>query len=268
MTESHNIVCAWGFSDQEHRALKSLFSLSASRAQSYTLVHHEERITGNVDLVDGDDPQAVSLWRAAHDAVKPNPVVFVSQEALQSGQLTIARPLTLKKVFVALDTAQAQAAPNDTANSPAQGMTRQEARPQRRNAYAVLVVDDSLSVRKFMEHKLSNLDVPVQIDFAATGEQALTMAAAGDYDLVFLDVMLPGIDGYRVCKSIKSDKATKSTPVVMLTSKKSPFDKVKGSMSGCDAYLTKPPEEERLNAVIRKYLYHDELAALTHGAHA
>lgn len=267
MTELHNIVCAWGFSDQEHRALKSLFSLSASREQSYTLVHHEERITGNVDLVDGDDPQAMALWRAARDEAKPNPVVFVSHEPMESGQLSIARPLTLKKVFVALDTAQAQTVTTDAANHP-QSQAQQVARPPRRNAFAVLVVDDSLSVRKFMEHKLNSLDVPVQIDFAATGEQALTLAEAGDYDLVFLDVMLPGIDGYRVCKTIKTGKATKSTPVVLLTSKKSPFDKVKGSMSGCDAYLTKPPEEARLNAVIQKYLYHDEFAALTHGVHA
>ena len=155
-----------------------------------------------------------------------------------------------------------------TEHSTAPASARRGVRPQRRNGYAVLVVDDSLSVRKFMEHKLGNLDFPVQIDFSATGEQALVMAADGNYDLVFLDVMLPGIDGYRVCKSIKADKVTKSTPVVMLTSRKSPFDKVKGSMSGCDAYLTKPPEEERLNAVIRKYLYHDEHAVLTQNGHA
>ena len=267
MSESHSVVCAWGFTEQEHRALKSIFNLSSARESSYTLVSHEERITGNIDLVDGDDARAVSQWRAARDGSKTNSVVFVTQEPAGSEQLTIARPLTLNKVFMVLDTAQAQMASNG-APSPALSSARQGKRPQRRDGYAVLVVDDSLSVRKFMEHKLSNLDFPVQIDFAATGEQAVVMATEGIYDLVFLDVMLPGIDGYRVCKSIKAGKATKSTPVVMLTSKKSPFDKVKGSMSGCDAYLTKPPEEERLNGVIRKYLYHDEHAVLSQNGHA
>jgi twitching motility two-component system response regulator PilG len=263
MTESHVVVCAWGFSDQERRALKSIFNLSTARENSYTLVSQEERITGNIDLVDGDDSQAMSLWRAARNESKTNPVVFVSNEPAASEQLTIARPLTLNKVFMALDTALAKMASGGVAPGAALVPARRGAHPQRQNGYAVLVVDDSLPVRKFMEQKLGNLDFAVQIDFAASGEQAVIMAADGNYDLVFLDVMLPGIDGYRVCKSIKTDKATKSTPVVMLTSKKSPFDKVKGSMSGCDAYLTKPPEEERLNAVIRKYLYHDELAVLT-----
>ena len=107
MTESHSVVCVWGFSDQERRALKSIFSLSTARESSYSLVGHEERITGNIDLVDGDDARAVSLWRAAREEGGTSPVVFVAQEPAASGQPTIARPLTLNKVFMVLDTAQA-----------------------------------------------------------------------------------------------------------------------------------------------------------------
>ena len=72
---------------------------------------------------------------------------------------------------------------------------------------------------------------------------------------MFLDVVLPGIDGYQVCKLIKGNKqAIKRTAVVMLTSRASPFDRLRGSLSGCDAYLTKPVDENLLLEVIAKFL--------------
>ena len=68
-------------------------------------------------------------------------------------------------------------------------------------------------------------------------------------------MVLPGIDGYQVCKLIKSNKqAIKRTAVVMLTSRSSPFDKLRGSLAGCDEYLTKPVDENHLLEVIAKFL--------------
>ena len=66
--------------------------------------------------------------------------------------------------------------------------------------------------------------------------------------------MLPGIDGYKVCKEIKSDKQSKNTPVVMLTGKGSRFDKLRGTMAGASVYLTKPVEQEKLKEVIKQFL--------------
>jgi twitching motility two-component system response regulator PilG len=62
------------------------------------------------------------------------------------------------------------------------------------------------------------------------------------------------MDGYKVCKLIKAEKTTRSTPVVMLTGKTSPFNKVRGVMAGCDRYLTKPVVAEELRTVLRKYI--------------
>jgi two-component system, cell cycle response regulator len=94
-----------------------------------------------------------------------------------------------------------------------------------------------------------------EVDFAESGEQAIGLTGAREYACIFLDVVLPGIDGYQVCKLIKSNKqAIKKTAVVMLTSRSSPFDKLRGSLAGCDEYLTKPLDEERLLAVIAKFL--------------
>jgi twitching motility two-component system response regulator PilG len=117
----------------------------------------------------------------------------------------------------------------------------------------VLVVDDNATVRKFMETRLAPYGF--NVDFAETGEQAVGLTGTKEYTCVFLDVVLPGIDGYQVCKLIKGNKqAVKRTAVVMLTSRSSPFDKLRGSLAGCDEYLTKPVDENRLLEVIAKFL--------------
>lgn len=134
------------------------------------------------------------------------------------------------------------------AMSPASGAGH-AIKPQ---ADSVLVVDDNLTVREFMKSKLAGFNF--NVDYAESGEQAIGLTGQKHYACIFLDVIMPGIDGYQVCKLIKSKKTTPKTTVIMLTSKDSPFDKIRGSMSGCDAYLTKPVDEEKLLETIVKFL--------------
>ena len=115
-----------------------------------------------------------------------------------------------------------------------------------------LVVDDSMTLRRLMDLTLSPMGV--ELEFTDNGEDAVALIQAKHYDIVFLDVVLPGIDGYRVCKSIKADKRTKDTPVVMLTSMNSAFDKVRGIMAGTNVYLTKPLDRSQLIQAIGKCL--------------
>lgn len=116
----------------------------------------------------------------------------------------------------------------------------------------VLVVDDNTTVREFMKSKLAPFNF--NVDYAESGEQAVGLTGQRRYTCVFLDVVMPGIDGYQVCKLIKSKKSIGKTAVVMLTSKSSPFDKIRGAMAGCDAYLTKPVDEEKLLETIVRFL--------------
>lgn len=251
------LVSVFGFSESERRALKSMFNLAAARASAYSLVNPEERITADIALVDADDPSAMDAWqRERNFHNNPTPAVMVTKATgdEEEPHLCISRPLTMKKVLGALDGIGTQANVHNTAQQPA---TNAHAESGPHDGYSALIVDDSLPVRRFMEIKLTHLGVPVDIEFAATGEQALALAAQRHYDIVFLDIMLPGIDGYRVCKALKASKDSDKTRVVMLTSKKSPFDRVKGSMAGCDAYLTKPPDAQRLEAIIQKHLLKD-----------
>ena len=124
------------------------------------------------------------------------------------------------------------------------------------NNIAALVVDDSLPVRIQMKKAL--MDIAGRVDFAETGEQAEQMLEQNRYDIVFLDVILPGVDGYDICKSIKKDPVKGKTPVIMLTSNSSPADQIKGKMAGCDTYLIKPVNHNIFKEVIREYLNLDD----------
>lgn len=117
---------------------------------------------------------------------------------------------------------------------------------------SALVVDDSTTLRRLME--LILVPLGFEIDFVDNGERAVELSKRKHYDIVFLDVLLPGIDGYRVCKTLKGDKRTKATRVVMLTSKGSAIDKVRGMMAGSDVYLTKPVDRIDLIRAIDKCL--------------
>jgi len=92
------------------------------------------------------------------------------------------------------------------------------------------------------------------VDLAEDAEVALELIEKGNYDVIFLDVVLPEMDGYKVCKLVKTNAMTRSIPVVMLTGKTSPFNKVRGVMAGCDRYLTKPVDAEELKVVLHKYI--------------
>ena len=127
-----------------------------------------------------------------------------------------------------------------------------EQKQRTRASIRALVVDDSTTVRRLMELTLT--PIGIQLDFTDNGEDALSLVKQGRYDIVFLDILLPGIDGYRVCKTIKSDKLTKDTPVVVLTSKDSAIDKVRGKMAGSNVYLTKPLDRNELIQAIDKCL--------------
>lgn len=102
----------------------------------------------------------------------------------------------------------------------------------------ILVVDDSPTVQ---EQLLSFLrERGYSCHAACDGEQALAAIDRNQYDMVFLDVVMPGMDGFTACKKIKAMASYKQVPVVLLTSRDSTTDRVHGLMAGCTRYLTKP----------------------------
>lgn len=118
----------------------------------------------------------------------------------------------------------------------------------------VLVVDDEQDLLQLVEYNLEKNGFDVTC--VETGEDALRSARANQPDVMVLDLMLPGLDGLEVCRSIKGEARTRDIPVVMLTAKGEESDVVKGLEMGADDYVTKPFSPKvlvaRINAVLRR----------------
>ena len=116
----------------------------------------------------------------------------------------------------------------------------------------ILVVDDSSTIRRSAETMLTAEGYDVVT--AENGFEALSMVARHNPDLIFVDIMMPRLDGYQTCALIKNNSAFKDTPVIMLSSKDGLFDKAKGRIVGSDEYLTKPFSKEELLGAIREHV--------------
>lgn len=260
-------VGLFGLAPNEQKTLGSIFKLAAKRSRKYSITATaDERAEASIVLVDIDDANALNEWRSFSVHHSTIPVVKVTKNVpTEAGDdIYLRRPLILKRVLETLDKVTIEflkylpegvvggeevigeedhAALSDAAQIAGKAQS---------TGVKALVVDDALSVRKAMEIQLKLFGM--EIDFAETGEEGLEYIEKNVYDIIFLDLMLPGIDGYKVCKEIKSHKTAKNTPVIILTGKGSRFDKLKGTMAGANEFLTKPVEQEQLKEVINKYL--------------
>ncbi len=116
----------------------------------------------------------------------------------------------------------------------------------------IMVIDDSKTIRRTAENLLTRAGCEVVT--AEDGFEALSLVADHHPDLIFVDIMMPRLDGYQTCALIKNNKAYSDTPVVMLSSKDGLFDRAKGRLAGSDQYLTKPFSRDELLDAIRKHI--------------
>jgi twitching motility two-component system response regulator PilG len=120
------------------------------------------------------------------------------------------------------------------------------------NTIEVMVIDDSLTIRRTAETLLSGEGYSVTT--AEDGFEALAKIVDQRPDIIFLDVMMPRLDGYQTCSIIKSNRLFRETPVVMLSSKDSIFDKARGRLAGSEQFVTKPFTKEDLLQAIQQYV--------------
>ena len=120
------------------------------------------------------------------------------------------------------------------------------------NGLKILVIDDSKTIRRTAETLLSKEGC--QVFTAIDGFDALSKIADHQPDLIFVDIMMPRLDGYETCSLIKHNKVFKQTPVIMLSSKDGLFDRARGRIVGSEQYLTKPFTKDELFGAISNHI--------------
>jgi two-component system alkaline phosphatase synthesis response regulator PhoP len=114
----------------------------------------------------------------------------------------------------------------------------------------ILIIEDEIDIAKLIKVHLSELDL--HCDICTQGDEALQLALTKDYQLILLDVMLPGISGLDICRQVRQEKPLQS--IIMLTSKTSEIDRILGLELGADDYMTKPFSIRELQARVRSQL--------------
>lgn len=123
----------------------------------------------------------------------------------------------------------------------------------------ILIVEDEISIAELEKDYLELSDY--EVDIASDGETGESMALKGDYVLCILDVMLPGKDGFEICKAIRKEK---NIPIIMVSAKRDDIDKIRGLGLGADDYITKPFSPSELVARVKAHLArYDRLVAST-----
>lgn len=125
---------------------------------------------------------------------------------------------------------------------------------------SVLIVDDSKTVRRSASGYLTSLGLSVFT--ASDGFEALARVVECRPTLVFVDIMMPRLDGYQTCALIKNNAEFRDTPVIMLSSKDGLFDRARGRVAGADDHLSKPFSAEQIVAAVTRHIPREHLAAI------
>ncbi len=282
------LIGVFGLSDYELRLVRSVLSLTmaSGRKHSYALFDPAQTADPDIVILDPDNVQAGAALQALielHNIPEPATVFISNAGQATPGKYHLLHPLVPTKMLALMDQVADELAKvlpasfSTPAPVPRQmevdaGLVGQQLeqvgqvvqplvqKPVHasvlQTGHRALIVDDSPTARIKIDLELRSLKIAS--DCAESGEQALQMLEKKAYDIIFLDIVMPGADGYEICKIIRRHPQTKRTPVVMLTSKSSPFDRIRGSLSGCSSYLTKPVEHVKFRAVVEKSLTNSE----------
>lgn len=260
-------ICLIGLADKENAFFERIVKLSANRqTNQFELVHTQNE--ADLLVVQGDTDSLALI-----EPIQSAKVLLIAGDIKANKncpEIVLPRPFLMSRVFKLLDQAVHLIPQDFTLEN--KNITVEEKQPSKvtivednkkvepsakikqspdekaTTKIKALVIDDSLPLR--MQLQIALDDANISSDLAESGEKGLEFAEASDYDLVFLDIMMPGIDGYEVCERMRKMEKMKKTPIIMLSGKTSPLDEVKGVIAGATTYMTKPVTTEELDKVL------------------
>ncbi|MGB3918995.1 response regulator [Thiothrix litoralis] len=254
-------ICLFELPEKDQAVIQRVVSFAASQGKAYALQAALEHADIIMTLDDIELPANTALHIRIGDPdlpcdialQRPLLVTRVMRAIDDAAQLFKSRHTApvIKTVAPTPETVTPEALPEPVqVISPEAPHHQEEEEPAHEYTYLALVVDDSAAIRKQLELELRNANI--KAEFAETGEEALEKSAQKTYDLIFLDIVLPGIDGYEVCRKMRASKAMKKTPIIMLSGKTSPLDEVQGVIAGASTYLTKPVQPEQFQQTLKR----------------
>lgn len=196
-------------------------------------------------------PRLIAITVSADGSIGPGPYRIARSHLLAHLIKVVDEALTIE-----IDREASRYAVTDARTAPPAREARFDCleRDAAAAACTALIVDDSVTVRAQLESALQPLGMNV-IQAGSAGEaERLLIDRRLAVDVVLLDVVMPGVDGYQFLNALRKHPHMRRLPVIMLTSRASPFDRARGALAGCDAYLTKPIESARLREVVQKTL--------------
>jgi CheY-like chemotaxis protein len=211
-------------------------------------------------VLQGLKPAEVGEGTKREDEVTEGPGKFVESKEVEAGEAEIEK-VEARKVGAKegeglretqVDVGEATIETTQRELEKTEASLSQKVEKQKDGGKVILIVDDSPTIRKLISIKLEKSGYKVMQ--ANDGIEALAIIKKVVPDLILLDITMPNLDGYQVCKMIRSNESTKDVPVVIISGKDGFFDKVRGQMAGSTGYITKPFGPETLMSVIKTYL--------------
>lgn len=264
----------FGLNEKEKFMISNICKISQTRnTATYTTIYitlkfSYESVSGayNIAIVDFSNKEAVMEWTIACQLgyIKAeNTIYIINNEDKRREDIKeipekylIKRPLAISRLLkkideIVMDFYNFVVINDDTPMLSKKVLDLSKSNIKNNSTIPIkaMVVDDNHTILQGMELELNRLGIKGK--YLESGEAALKAFQEDFFDLVFLDVELPGLDGYSICKKIK---AQHTTYVIMLTGRGSAFDKLKGSLAGCDSYLVKPVTGERMTVLIKDYI--------------
>jgi two-component system cell cycle response regulator len=243
-----------GLKPIERQLLEGLVKVSQRRTPRLEILDPKQAAEADVVVVDTGDAAAMA-WAQRRPWLDARAVIWIDGTHAARGHTLLRRPVQWPILPMVLARAL-ESGPGTAAAAPALAPAAAHAASaaaERMRPPNILVVDDSLAVRAHLRSLLEPRGFLVTD--ADSVEVALQSVVRRAFDCVLMDVLMPETDGYEGCRQIKARlRGENAVPVVMLTSKASPFDRIRGKMAGCDAYLTKPVDPEHLNEVLAQQL--------------
>ena len=259
-------VALIGFTAFERATFETFFRLASRRTPAYS---YSETLEDCELVIADSDRESVMVKLAGFERLDK---VLLIGSFRRNGALQLPRPMNLMAVLRALDRlaepvpdvfvvtdgrpgplASAPPIPDNAEAITEAGVLVSEPPPEMEPSVMdhILVVDDSDVALRFMTKRLNRFGY--EIHLARSGEEALRRMDGQQFEFVFLDVRMDGMDGYQTCKLIKKRSYPMGRPpptVVMVTSLNGAMDKMRGTLAGCDAYLTKPLVDNDLLKII------------------